>query len=89
MRRQYGHSCGSLIPPLVGGGIRSCVGDDDDIDDVDDDDDEAGAIVFCEPAFVFFLGEKYNKKDKTIQILLSFFSFQIFFFDLLSIFERI
>lgn len=46
MRLQYGHSCGSLIPPLVGGGIRSCVGDDDDIDDDEDDEDEAGTIVF-------------------------------------------
>lgn len=46
MRLQYGHSWGSLIPPLVGGGIRSWVGDDDDIDDEDDDDDDAGTIEF-------------------------------------------
>lgn len=34
------------MPPLVGGGIRSCVGDDEDIDDDEDDDDDAGTIVF-------------------------------------------
>lgn len=74
MRLQYGHSCGSLIPPLVGGGIRSCVGDDDDIDDDDDDDDDAGTIVFCGPIKLFsvFVGvvvvvfdlEREEKKSK-------------------------
>lgn len=72
MRLQYGHSCGSLIPPLVGGGIRSCVGDDDDIDDDDEDDDDAGTIVFCGPTWLcvssFFVGEKKEKsKQKTKQ----------------------
>lgn len=42
MRRQYGHSCGSLIPPLVGGGIRSGV--------VADDDGDAGTTVLWVPA---------------------------------------
>lgn len=43
MRRQYGHSCGSFIPPLVGGGILSCV-------EPDDDDGDAGTTVLWEPA---------------------------------------
>lgn len=41
MRRQYGHSCGSFIPPLVGGGIRNCD---------DDDDDAAETTAPCGPA---------------------------------------
>lgn len=87
MRRQYGHSCGSLMPPLVGGGIRSCVGDDDDIDDVDDDDDEAGAIVFCEPALIFFWEKNTTRKTKQYKFCSVFFRFKTdnFFF---VIFER-
>lgn len=50
MRRQYGHSCGSLMPPLVGGGIRSGVNCDDDVDD-DEDVDEADTTALCGPVW--------------------------------------
>lgn len=67
------------MPPLVGGGIRSCVGDDDDIDDDDDDDDDGGKIVFWGPnggdGLCWCREEKKEKekkeietKDKTIEI---------------------